>query len=54
MNDARQFWSVVHHDLTNEQKKKLLLFVTASDRVPVGGLKELTFYIQRNGPDSER
>ncbi|KAI8371919.1 hypothetical protein BD560DRAFT_369725 [Blakeslea trispora] len=50
----RQFWSVVHNDFTNEQKKQLLLFVTASDRVPVGGLKELTFYIQRNGPDSDR
>ncbi|KAI7892651.1 uncharacterized protein EV154DRAFT_504399, partial [Mucor mucedo] len=50
----RQFWSVVHHDLTNDQKKQLLLFVTASDRVPVGGLKELSFYIQRNGPDSDR
>lgn len=50
----RQFWSVVQHDLTNDQKKQLLLFVTASDRVPVGGLKELSFYIQRNGPDSDR
>ncbi|CAO3702770.1 unnamed protein product [Rhizopus stolonifer] len=50
----RQFWSVVHHDLTTEQKKQLLLFVTASDRVPVGGLKELSFFIQRNGPDSDR
>jgi ubiquitin-protein ligase E3 A len=37
-----------------DQKRKLLLFVTASDRVPVGGLKELTFYVQRNGPDSDR
>ncbi|KAI8883236.1 hypothetical protein K501DRAFT_272895 [Backusella circina FSU 941] len=49
-----QFWSVVHNDLTIDQKRKLLLFVTASDRVPVGGLKELTFYVQRNGPDSDR
>ncbi|ORY94774.1 hypothetical protein BCR43DRAFT_506720 [Syncephalastrum racemosum] len=24
------------------------------DRVPVGGLKELTFVVQRNGPDSDR
>ncbi|KAI8882997.1 hypothetical protein K501DRAFT_285580 [Backusella circina FSU 941] len=50
----RQFWSVVHNDLSLDQKRKLLLFVTASDRVPVGGLKELSFYIQRNGPDSDR
>ncbi|KAI8063862.1 hypothetical protein BC940DRAFT_99291 [Gongronella butleri] len=50
----RDFWSIVHVDMTAEQKHKLLLFVTASDRIPVGGLKELTFVIQRNGPDSDR
>ncbi|KAI8147255.1 hypothetical protein BJV82DRAFT_509066 [Fennellomyces sp. T-0311] len=50
----RHFWSIVHHDMTSEQKRKLLFFVTASDRVPVGGLKELTFVVQRNGPDSDR
>ncbi|CAO3588989.1 unnamed protein product [Absidia cylindrospora] len=48
------FWKIVHHDLTAIQKRKLLYFVTASDRVPVGGLKELTFVLQRNGPDSDR
>ncbi|KAI9029555.1 hypothetical protein CLU79DRAFT_734604 [Phycomyces nitens] len=50
----RQFWSVVHNSLSPDQKRKLLLFVTASDRVPIGGLKELSFIIQRNGPDSDR
>ncbi|KAI9278362.1 hypothetical protein BDA99DRAFT_491964 [Phascolomyces articulosus] len=50
----RDFWTVVHQDMTSEQKRKLLFFVTASDRVPVGGLKELTFVVQRNGPDSDR
>lgn len=50
----RNFWSIVHDDLTPEQKRKLLLFVTASDRIPVGGLKELSFVLQRNGPDSDR
>ncbi|KAI9316288.1 hypothetical protein BX666DRAFT_1859022 [Dichotomocladium elegans] len=49
----RWFWSIVH-GMTCEQKRKLLLFVTASDRVPVGGLKELMFVVQRNGPDSDR
>ncbi|KAJ2136720.1 hypothetical protein GGH17_001842, partial [Coemansia sp. RSA 788] len=32
----------------------LLAFVTASDRVPLGGYSALTFVVQRNGPDSER
>ncbi|KAI7870271.1 hypothetical protein BDF14DRAFT_1776662 [Spinellus fusiger] len=50
----RHFWSIVHHSLTGDQKRKLLFFVTASDRVPIGGLKELSFIIQRNGPDSNR
>jgi ubiquitin-protein ligase E3 A len=35
-------------------KRKLLLFVTASDRIPLNGLQSLTFVIQRNGPDSDR
>ncbi|KAK9686107.1 hypothetical protein K7432_015271 [Basidiobolus ranarum] len=49
----RNFWSIVH-ELTNDQQKKLLIFVTASDRIPVIGLGTVTFVIQRNGPDSER
>lgn len=28
--------------------------MTASDRIPLNGLKSLTFVIQRNGPDSDR
>ena len=32
-----------------EQKKRLLEFVTASDRVPVGGMRNLQFTLQRNG-----
>ncbi|ORX97741.1 HECT-domain-containing protein [Basidiobolus meristosporus CBS 931.73] len=49
----RNFWSIVH-ELSHDQQKKLLIFVTASDRVPVKGLGTVTFVIQRNGPDSER
>ncbi|KAJ3413109.1 hypothetical protein HDV05_008505 [Chytridiales sp. JEL 0842] len=47
------FWSIVHK-MTLDQKRKLLMFVTASDRVPLKGLGNLTFVIQRNGPDSDR
>ena len=28
--------------------------MTACDRIPLNGLKSLTFVIQRNGPDSDR
>jgi hypothetical protein len=46
----RDFWSIVkRYDI--EQKRKLLEFVTASDRVPVGGMKNLQFTLQRNGVD---
>jgi hypothetical protein len=44
----RDFWSIAKKFNTDE-KKKLLEFVTASDRVPVGGMQNLTFVIQRNG-----
>ncbi|EKD13933.1 uncharacterized protein L3040_005455 [Drepanopeziza brunnea f. sp. 'multigermtubi'] len=47
---VRDFWSIVkRYDLS--QKRKLLEFVTASDRVPVGGMRNLQFTLQRNGVD---
>ncbi|KAL1922956.1 uncharacterized protein VTP21DRAFT_9332 [Calcarisporiella thermophila] len=49
----RAFWEVAR-SLTPVQKRQLLLFVTASDRVPVRGLSEVTFVVQRNGPDTDR
>ncbi|KAF9196588.1 hypothetical protein BGZ50_009103 [Haplosporangium sp. Z 11] len=50
----KEFWEIVHEDMTPEQHKQLLVFVTGSDRVPIRGLKDLMFVIQRNGPDSDR
>ncbi|KAI9676747.1 MAG: hypothetical protein M1829_002842 [Trizodia sp. TS-e1964] len=47
------FWQIVRQ-FTNERKRQLLEFVTASDRVPVNGLGSIMFCIQKNGPDSER
>jgi hypothetical protein len=44
----KDFWSIVKKYDTDE-KKKLLEFVTASDRVPVGGMRNLQFVVQRNG-----
>ncbi|CAG8738099.1 3693_t:CDS:2 [Acaulospora morrowiae] len=49
----RNFWSVVH-DFSHQQKKQILAFVTASDRVPIRGYSDMSFTIQRNGPDSDR
>ncbi|KAH6679050.1 HECT-domain-containing protein-like protein [Halenospora varia] len=46
----KDFWSIVRKfDL--EQKRRLLEFVTASDRVPVGGMRNIQFTLQRNGVD---
>ncbi|ELP89987.1 ubiquitin-protein ligase, putative, partial [Entamoeba invadens IP1] len=42
------FWEVVF-DLDIEQKKQLLVFVTSNDRVPVGGLGNLRFFIDKYG-----
>ncbi|KAF9582823.1 hypothetical protein BGW38_010715 [Lunasporangiospora selenospora] len=50
----KSFWEIVHQELTAKQHKELLVFVTGSDRVPIRGLKDLLFVIQRNGPDSDR
>ncbi len=50
---SRSFWRVAHA-LPPEQKKKLLAFVTGSDRVPVGGLAALPFKLIRNGDGDER
>ncbi|KAL1629976.1 hypothetical protein SLS54_000835 [Diplodia seriata] len=49
---VRVFWEVVHA-MSQEQKRKLLEFVTASDRVPVAGVESVVFWVQRNGPDGE-
>jgi hypothetical protein len=46
----RDFWSIVKK-FDMEQKRKLLEFVTASDRVPVGGMRNLQFTLQKNGVD---
>ncbi|KJZ73774.1 hypothetical protein HIM_06892 [Hirsutella minnesotensis 3608] len=44
----KDFWSIVKR-FDDRMKRKLLEFVTASDRVPVGGMVNLQFIIQRNG-----
>lgn len=49
----RYFWEIVHK-MDEDQKKKLLMFTTGSDRVPVGGLSKLRLILAKNGPDSDR
>lgn len=44
----KNFWDVVL-SLPNELQKRLLLFTTGSDRIPVGGMSEMTFKISRVG-----
>ncbi|KAF6248565.1 ubiquitin protein ligase E3A [Scenedesmus sp. NREL 46B-D3] len=51
----RWFWEVVH-SLDDAQQKRLLFFITGSDRVPIKGLGHLSppFVISRNGNDNTR
>ena len=42
------FWHIAR-SFSPEQMRKLLEFVTASDRVPFGGVRTIDFTIQRNG-----
>ncbi|PNY25920.1 Ubiquitin-protein ligase E3A [Tolypocladium capitatum] len=47
---VRDFWSIVRR-YDDQMKRKLLEFVTASDRVPVGGMRNLQFVVQKNGEE---
>jgi len=51
---VRNFWQVVHAQLSLEEQKLLLRFVTGSDRAPVGGLAALSILVTREGADSYR
>lgn len=48
---VKDFWWIVKR-YDNNMKRKLLEFVTASDRVPVGGMRNLQFVLQRNGEET--
>lgn len=47
------FWDILANDFDQSQLRALLAFVTASDRIPVGGWDGVIFIIQRNGDDKE-
>ena len=47
-----EFWHVVR-GFSKEQVRRLLEFVTASDRIPVKGVSSMIFVIQRNGNNDE-
>ena len=49
----KNFWEIVQ-SFTLEEKKKLLVFATGSDRAPVGGLRNLNFVIVKHGDEDER
>ena len=49
----RNFWQVVR-EFSDSQRKKLLAFITGSDRIPLGGLSKLKLIIVKNGSDSDR
>ncbi|RYP03319.1 hypothetical protein DL764_005215 [Monosporascus ibericus] len=48
---VRDFWAVVRR-FDPAMRRRLLEFVTASDRVPVGGLRNVQFVVQRNGEEN--
>jgi len=49
----RNFWEIVR-EFSDAQRKRLLAFITGSDRIPLGGLSKLKLIIVKNGPDSDR
>ena len=48
---VRWFWQLVHRS-SDEWQRRLLLFITGSDRVPILGLKAMRFVVQRAGDDA--
>eukprot|EP01054_Gregarina_sp_Poly1_P001060 Gregarina_sp_Poly_1__1059@NODE_125_length_13444_cov_91_472378_g111_i0_p1_GENE_NODE_125_length_13444_cov_91_472378_g111_i0NODE_125_length_13444_cov_91_472378_g111_i0_p1_ORF_typecomplete_len972_score134_79HECT/PF00632_25/7_6e83_NODE_125_length_13444_cov_91_472378_g111_i0836211277 len=50
---VRNFWEIAHN-LSQEDKKKLLFFVTGSDRTPVAGLSSIKMIIAKGGGDKSR
>jgi HECT-domain (ubiquitin-transferase) len=51
---SSDFWDVVHNDLTDGERKRLLFFSTGSDRSPIGGLGNLKFYIAKQGGELDQ
>lgn len=47
------FWHVVRN-MSPDQHRQLLEFVTASDRVPVNGMSSVVFIVQKNGDEDTR
>ncbi|KAK5083929.1 hypothetical protein LTR05_006436 [Lithohypha guttulata] len=47
------FWELLRNEFTQDQLRKLLEFVTASNRIPVGGWSGVRFIIQRNAAGNE-
>lgn len=43
---SRWFWQIVK-EMPSDKQRRLLLFVTGSDRMPIGGLSEMTFKIAK-------
>jgi len=42
----KNFWAVFH-ELSEEDKRKFLLFLTGSDRIPISGMTSVKITIQR-------
>jgi len=42
------------HEMSMDEKKRILAFTTGSDRVPIRGLSDMKFIISRQGPESDR
>jgi hypothetical protein len=48
------FWNIVINEFNDDERRKLLYFVTSCDRSPVGGLGRMKFIIAKNGTDTEQ
>lgn len=48
--NIKMFWDIFLNDFNNDERCKLLLFITGNSRAPVGGFKMLHIKITKSGP----
>ncbi|CAN0539871.1 unnamed protein product, partial [Scytosiphon promiscuus] len=51
---TQAFWSVVHSELSAEERRLLLRFITGTDRLPAAGCEALSIEVIQNNINSTR
>ena len=47
------FWEIVLEEWNDEQRRRLLVFATGTDKAPVNGLRSLKFYLVKDAENAD-